>query len=475
MRHASTPKRAKRATLAMSAGASPSEPLAVAAVRRFVWTRYAVFVGMALTYATYVALRATFTYASPVLAGALGLSLESVGYVSSAFPLAYGMSRLFTGVLVDAASPRLALGLGLFLAGLANAAMGNVTSVSALALLWGLNGLVQGLGAGASAKMLTSWFSRKERGFWWALWSTSANVGGFVAPLVCGWLATNHGFRAGMLVPGVFAVSFALLVTPLLRNSPAEAGLVAPWAAEAKMEEAAAKAAAPSGSTEDEAKPTWREAFVEGVVKNKTIWILAVAYFFVYLVRSGMKSWLHFWLLEAKLCSVAEAAYRVSGMEIGGIFGTFSAGVVSDAFDGRRVAVTIAYLLGLALSLVATWAVPAGRPLADFAAISCLGFMINGPQMLIGLIGAEVSKKRVLATATGVLGWISYLGASVSGFPLSRVIRGSGWNAYFGILLGSTLVAAAMLAPLWRLKGAASAPAGARSNVREAEQKLKDR
>lgn len=404
---------------------------------------------MALTYATYVFLRATFTYVAPMLASHLGLSLASVGKISSAFPIAYGFSRLFTGVLVDSASPRVALGAGLLLAGLVNIGMGYASTVPVLAALWALNGLVQGAGAGASAKMITSWFSRKERGFFWALWSTSANVGGFFAPILCAALASSQmGFRAGMAVPGAFAVVLALLSTPLMRSSPEGAGLKPPWDdADGKAEE--------KGKDAGE-KVSWREAFVEGVIKNKTIWGLAVSYFFVYLVRSGMKSWLHFWLLEARSISAAEAAYRVSGMEVGGILGTFSAGVVSDAMDGRRVAVTVGYLLGLIGALVATWLIPGGKPFLDFAVISVLGFMINGPQMMIGLIGAEVSDKRVVATATGVLGWISYLGAAASGFPLSLAIRKFGWVGFFAALLGSSILALVCLLPFWKLKAESS-------------------
>lgn len=365
--------------------------------------------------------------------------------------MAYGFSRLFTGVLVDSASPRIALGAGLLLAGLVNMGMGLASSVPILAALWALNGLVQGAGAGASAKMITAWFSRKERGFFWALWSTSANVGGFLAPILCAALATSPlGFRAGIVVPGAFAVALALAVTPLMRSSPAEAGLTPPWDDAERVEEKSTKK---NGAVE---KVSWHEAFVEGVIKNKTIWGLAVSYFFVYLVRSGMKSWLHFWLLDARSIGAAEAAYRVSGMEVGGILGTFSAGVVSDAADGRRVAVTIGYLVGLIGALLATWFLPGGRPFWDFAVISVLGFMINGPQMMIGLIGAEVSNKRVVATATGVLGWISYLGAAASGFPLSVVIRKFGWLGFFAALLGSTVCSVLCLMPFWRLKAEVS-------------------
>lgn len=391
---------------------------------------------MSLLYATYVLLRGTFTYTAPSLATTLSLPLSAIGQISSAFPLAYGISRLLTGKLVDTMKAHHALGTGLLLAGLANIVMGTRSSVGMLMMLWGVNGLVQGVGAGASARLLTSWFSRRERGVYWALWSTSANVGAFLAPVVCALLA-GWGFRAGMIVPGMVAVGLVGIVVPFMRASGREAGFGG--IEEGRMEKGGEKV-------------RWREVFVEGVLKNRVIWGLAVAYFFVYLVRSGLKSWLHFWLAESRGVSTAEAAYRASGMEVGGMAGTFSAGIVSDLMDGRRVMVTMVYLFGLLLSLAGLWFGPVGGRMWDLGIVGIMGFMINGPQMIIGLVGAEVSEKRVVATASGVLGWISYLGAAASGFPLSLVIRRFGWQGLFLSLGASTVSSLIFLAPFWSLR-----------------------
>jgi MFS transporter, OPA family, sugar phosphate sensor protein UhpC len=423
----------------------------------FVAKRRIVFVGMSAMYAIYVALRATWTFVSPVAAAELGLSLNQVGFIASSFPLLYGVSRLITGVLADRSSPAKALGVGLGLAGVLNVGMSLVSRPSALAGLWGFNGLVQGVGAGASAKLLTAWHSRKERGFWWAIWSSTANLGGFLAPVVCGYLAsTRLGFRAGLLIPGLFAMAVALLVTPMLRDSPADAGFIAPWAREEMREqEADARASGADASVESlSRKLTLRESLVEGVLRNRRIWALAVSYFFVYFLRFGMRSWFHFYLVEARAIDVVSAAYRVSGMEVGGVAGTLVAGIASDALDGRRVAVTIVYLAGLAVSLCLTAAIPSGgSPVLDIVAFSLLGFFINGPQCLIGLIGAEVSDARVVATATGVLGWISYGGAAASGLPLSILVRTFGWQAFFICMVGASIAAAVVLLPMAALRG----------------------
>ena len=45
---------------------------------------------------------------------------------------------------------------------------------------------MQGIGAPASASLLTRWFASKERGTYWGLWNIGANVGGFITPLLVG-------------------------------------------------------------------------------------------------------------------------------------------------------------------------------------------------------------------------------------------------------------------------------------------------
>lgn len=411
--------------------------------------RLIVFVGMSLTYAAYVFLRSTFTYVAPVMAKSLSLSLPQLGKISSAFPLAYGASRLVTGVIVDRVPAHQALCAGLFLAGIVNITMSTTSSILLLAALWALNGLVQGVGAGASAKMLTAWFSPAQRGFYWALWSTSANFGAFFAPLVCSRLAAGAGFRAGLLVPGAGAAIWAAIVVLLLKSSPAQAGIRVPW--EEVTDRSGSKYSKNTPKSQD--KTQWRTTIVNGVLRNRTIWALAAAYFFVYFVRNGTKGWLHFWLAEARGCSAADAASRTSGMEVGGIAGTFSAGILSDVTGGRRVVVTLLYLGLVVAALGAAWMLPTSAPsIASFATFAAVGFAINGPQMMIGLIGAEACDRRVIATATGILGWISYLGAAASGLPLSLVIRNGGWTAYFVILAASCVCSMLCLAPLWKLR-----------------------
>lgn len=77
--------------------------------------------------------------------------------------------------------------------------------------------------------------------------------------------------------------------------------------------------------------------------------------------------------------------------------------------------VVIAYTVGMAAALLALQATPAGASTLQWIAIAALGFTIYGPQMLIGLSGAELVAPGAVGASQGILGWIAYLGAANAG------------------------------------------------------------
>ena len=136
---------------------------------------------------------------------------------------------------------------------------------------------------------------------------------------------------------------------------------------------------------------------------------------------------------------------RVSGLELGGLAGSLLAGKISDRLVasapdgaghvGRRLLVVRAYLGGVALALLGLRAVPAAWARAQWAIVFATGFFLYGPQMLIGLCGAEIVGRDSVGASEGFLGWIAYMGAAAAGFPLSVLVKRFGWDAFFRTLL----------------------------------------
>jgi len=433
---------------------STDQPPAFYRVRLF------TFIGILVGYSCYYLTRNSLTYTAPVMVASkeLGLDVSSIGAMTSIFPIAYGMSKFVSGVLGSMMSASRLLGLGLICTGLINVFFGFGSSLAWFCTLWAMNGILQGVGGPCCARILTSWFKTEERGTYWGMWNIAHNLGGFMAPLLAGSAAASLGWKWGMWAPGMIGVVVGCVLVLGVKDKPETAGF------NPVEEEAVVETSASSGEEAvPESKQSIKEILFENVLKNPFIWGMAFTYFFIYVIRQGVTSWFVFYLLQEKGATDAGiAAQRVSGLELGGLVGSLLAGRLSDMYIsksngkggivGKRVQVVIAYTFGVALMLLAFRAVPGSWPAAQWACIFMIGFFLYGPQMLIGLCGAELVGPASVGASEGFLGWVAYLGAANAGVPLSIIVRDYGWNAYFTTLLCACGGALLLLAPMTNLK-----------------------
>lgn len=209
----------------------------------------------------------------------LGWAVTDVGMLSTAFYFVYGTSRFVSGIMSDKANPRYFMGVGLILTGIINIMFGFSSSLLVFTCLWILNAFFQGWGWPPASKSLTVWYSRNERGFWWALCNTSHNVGGALIPLLAGGLAVHLGWRYGMIVPGLIAIVAGVFVCWRLRDRPTSMGLptVGEWRNDSlELEQERASQKMPM-----------MQILSRYIITNKYIWLLAISYVLVYIVRIG--------------------------------------------------------------------------------------------------------------------------------------------------------------------------------------------
>jgi len=447
-----------------AAGDMPSYPPA------FVARRLLTFACIVIGYASYYLTRNSLTYTAPVMVAdaTLGLDITMIGAMTSIFPIAYGMSKFVSGVLGARFSPSQLLAGGLMATALVNIAFGFGTSLAWFCVCWGLNGTLQGVGGPCCARILTTWFASKERGTYWGMWNIAHNLGGFAAPLVAGGFAKAMGWKWGMWAPGIIGLVVGVAVLALCRDKPEDVGFPPVEPAPAA---AAALATDADGAPKAKKKPDVLKQLVNTVLKNPFIWGMALTYFFIYVVRQGVTSWFVFYLIKEKgVADAAQAAVRVSGLELGGLFGSLVAGRLSDGMIraaaarqkpgeaptegnvGKRVQVVMAYTVGVAAALLAFQACPASLPALQWANVFMIGFFLYGPQMLIGLCGAELVGPDSVGASEGFLGWVAYLGAANAGVPLSILVKEYGWGAYFSALLAACGLALVLLSPMVGLK-----------------------
>jgi len=421
---------------ATSALAEPAEAPAAQGIRWAKWsTFWACFFGYTVCYFT----RQSLSYTAPFLKTAMGWEgLAEIGQLSSLFPLAYGSSRFLGGVLGDRMSPSKVFCLGCVICGSLNIAFGLSSSLPWFAGIWLLNGCFQGLAAPPCVKMITNWFDPSERGFWWSIWHASINLGGFLIPFLAGGLAERFGWRWGMFGPGCLALVAAAICAAAMQDGPAtkdEAEPVSEALPEKVVEEETVVAS--------EEKPA-KTGLVQGLLSNPRQWVLGLAYLLVYVCRQGLGIWGVFFLLHSGAPSAAKAAALFSGMELGGFFGNFTCGSLSDYMlkrarpgqgeAGQRVKVVVGCFFCILLLLPLLARCPSSMPWVQYVLLFGLGHFLSGAQLLLPLIAAEVAPKQLTSTATGFIGWVGYFGAAMSGLPLSRIVTDYGWSSYWTVL-----------------------------------------
>ena len=338
------------------------------------------------------------------------------------------------------------MGIGLILTGVLNICFGMSSSILFFALFWGLNGYFQGYGWPPCARLLTHWYSQKERGTWWGFWNTSHSVGGALIPLIAAFCAMMWGWRYAMYIPGGLCILAGLFVINRLRDTPRSLGLppIEKFKDDYPEEQ----------KTEPETNLSAKEILFKHVLKNKFIWILAVAYFFIYVIRIAINDWSTLFLVEVKNYSLLAAGACVFWFEIGGIFGSLVAGWASDKiFKGRRGPINILFSLAVIFALGAFWASPAGVIVLDSVLMFVIGFLIFGPQMLIGMVAAELAGKKAAGSATGFVGLVAYIGAATAGWPLGMVCQKFGWRGFFLSVGVCGVLSVLLLLPLWRVGG----------------------
>ncbi|HEU64649.1 MAG: Membrane sensor protein UhpC [Candidatus Anoxychlamydiales bacterium] len=413
--------------------------------KKYAYWRIRTFYSMYIGYAFFYLSRKSFTFAMPAMALSLGLDKSQLGMLASILNLTYGASKFFSGIMSDRSNPRYFMAIGLILTGIFNIFFGFSSTFVLFAIFWGLNGWFQGWGWPPCGKLLTHWYSQSERGRWWSIWNTSHNVGGALIPLFAAALAQTFGWRFAMFGPGVICIFAGIFLINRLRDTPRSLGL--PTIEKYKKDYPSKK------HEKSRYQLSTKEILLKYVLKNKYIWILAVSYFFIYIIRQAINDWTLVYLVETKGYSYIVAGTCLFWFEIGGFVGSLAAGWGSDfIFKGKRGPVNILFTLGVLISLYLMWKSPGGVVLVQSILIFFIGFFIFGPQMLIGVAAAELSHKKAVGTATGFIGWFAYVGAAMAGAPLGAMIKKLGWEGFFLILTVSSILALLFLLPLWRVK-----------------------
>lgn len=406
--------------------------------------RFQMMLSIFVGYAGYYITRNNFSMAKPYLINDMGLSKGDVGLIASMMMMAYGISKFIMGNVSDRSNPRWFLGTGLILSGLVNIFFGFLPSVFFMAVFWFANGWFQGMGWAPCARIMTHWFSDRERGTKMAIWNTAHNVGGMLAPSLATLAVVLFiSWKSIFYFPAIVVIAIGVVVIVLLRDTPQSVGL--PSIEEFKHDYP------PVGVDDRERELSAKEILLNFVLNNRFLWILAFANVLVYMVRYGVLNWAPTYLTEVKGYTIAHSGWQSVLYESAGIPGMLLTGWASDRFfRGRRSPVMVICMVIVTGALMLYWLNPKGNYWLDSLALFMIGFLIYGPVMLIGVSAVDLVPKKAAGTAGGFTGLFGYMGGIIAEAGIGLIAQKS-WDNGFIVLIAAAVLSVVLLSLTWNV------------------------
>ncbi|MEF3101059.1 OPA family sugar phosphate sensor protein UhpC-like MFS transporter [Raoultella ornithinolytica] len=418
--------------------ATPPKAVAPFSEQRFRFVRWQTFLAMTVAYVTFYVCRLSFTVAKSALVE-LGITPTELGMIGSALFFSYAIGKLVNGFIADHANVVRYMSLGLLLSAGMNLLMGMTTNALLLAIFWGINGWAQSMGVGPCAVSLARWYGCKERGTFYAIWSTAHNIGEAMTYMVIAAVIAGFGWQMGYLSTAALGAAGVVLMLLFMRDSPQSCGFP------------------PINIIRDEPQ---QEEVGGSVFKNQlfamrnpALWTLALASAFMYIDRYAVNSWGIFFLQQDKAYSTIEASGIIGVNAIAGIAGTIIAGMLSDRFFPRNRSVMAGFisLLNTAGFALMLWS-PHGY-VTDILAMIIFGATIGALTCFLGgLIAVDISSRKAAGAALGTIGIASYAGAGLGEFLTGIII-----DKTAVIENGTTLYNFSTLSQFWVATGLASA------------------
>ena len=385
-------------------------------LKRFQWS---TFLAATLGYGMYYVCRLSLNVVKKPIVDEGVFSETELGIIGAVLFFTYAVGKFMNGFLADRSNINRFMSTGLLVTALVNLCLGFVHSFILFAVLWGISGWFQSMGAASCVVGLSRWFTDKKRGSFYGFWSASHNIGEAMTFIIVASIVSALGWRYGFLGAGLVGLIGALVVWRFFHDTPQSKGLPAVNAPKKKKE---------MDALETEAFNCAQKA----VLRNPAIWILALSSAFMYISRYAVNSWGVFYLQAEKGYSTLDASFIISISSVFGIVGTMFSGVISDRFfGGRRNVPALIFGLMNVFALCLFLLVPGVHFWMDALAMILFGLGIGVLICFLGgLMAVDIAPRNASGAALGVVGIASYIGAGLQDVMSGVLIEGNNCLLY---------------------------------------------
>ena len=274
--------------------------------------RFQSFIAGTVGYSLYYVCRTSLNVVKKPILESGALDATQLGIIGSALLFAYAIGKFVNGFLSDHSNIKRFMAAGLCVSAVANllvgalgfanggGLVGNMTLFIAFAVMWGINGWSQSMGAPPAIIALSRWYPLSKRGTYYGFFSASHNLGEFLSFLFVGAVVGIFGWQWGFVGSSVAGVLGVLVIVFLLHDTPESKGLPP---IEVLTGEESPEQSHDHGSTSE---------LQRSVIRNPFVWVLALSSAFMYVSRYAINGWGVLFLQEVKGYSLATATQVIS-------------------------------------------------------------------------------------------------------------------------------------------------------------------
>ena len=388
------------------------------------WIIGLIFLASVLNYID----RQALSILAPTVQKELGLTNQDYALVVNLFLVAYTISYIVSGRLVDKLGVRLSLALFIGWWSVANMLTAFSRSFGSLGVFRFLLGLGEAGNWTAAPKAVSEWFPARERGLAIGVYTLGATMGATLAPVLILALASWHSWQAAFVVTGAAGLLWLIPWLWLYRRPQEHPRVTAAelehLASDAVAEKTADVAAWGDGRALFARREIW--LLVAGRMLTDPVWYFFQFWFAKYLYEGRG--------LDQKSLSVTWVVFLAADM--GALGGGWFSGLmvkrqVAPALSRLRVMLGCAALVPLAALIPFSGSLGLVLALGMIAVLAHMAWLIN-----LSALVTDVVPRRSLATVFGLVAAGSTLGGIVMNQAVGQLVSGHSYDWAFYLMVG---------------------------------------
>ncbi len=361
--------------------------------------RHLIYLIAYLAYSSIYVARVNLTMANPALVSMSVLTTEQIGMLGGVFSATFACGRLFNGALSDKAPPWVMICGGLALCSVCNIAVGFFPPFIGIFLLWMANAYAQSMLWGSMLAVMSQIYDEQTAKKRTAFLSTSVAVGNIAGILLCTWLITAFGVHFAFIIPGAITLLLGFAVLFTVRD-------IRPVGGEKK-----------------------HLSMLE-LLRGRELRHICIPAAIHGVMKENISLWMTVYVIDTYAVDLGQSAYYLLLIPAFGFVGRTVHQVFYKLFRENEHAVSLlGFVLTAICSVLCIFKVSALYSVVCLTAIYASISMVN--TSFLSIYPIRYRAEGNVSSVSGVIDFVTYLGAGISAFVYGYMIEPLGYAAMF--------------------------------------------